>query len=543
MADTQILFGDDARNRVLAGVRKMADALRVTLGPRSRSVLIGKSWGPPEVCDDGETIAKQINLPDPVENLGAQMLKQAATRTGDAVGDGTTTSTVLAHTLFAEGMRNVVAGASAVGIRAGFELGSKAAIEALKALARPVTTHEEKAHVATVSAHGDAVIGEMVAEAVDHAGGDGVVSVEESKSTDTTLEIVEGMRFDRGFISPYFVTDPEKMEAVLIDPFILLHDKKISLMADLLPLLEQLVQGGRALLIVAEDVDGEALATLVVNKLRGALAVVAAKAPGFGDRRRATLQDIAVLTGGEVAAEELGTKLGTMDLERLGTARRVVVTKDHTTIIGGAGKQEAMKGRCDQIRREIDESTSDYDRKNLQERLAKLMGGVAVIRVGAPTEAEMKSRRGAYDDAINACQAAVAEGIVPGGGVAYIRVIGAVERLAETAEGDRRAGLKIVANALTAPTRQIALNSNCDPGVVVERIAAGADAYGFDAITEKYLNLDEAGIMDAVKVVRSALENAVSVAGTLLLAEVTLTDIPEPSNRELTVSDGVGPER
>ncbi len=527
MADTQLLFGDEARGKVLAGVTKMAEALRVTLGPRSRSVLIGKSWGVPSVCDDGVTIAKQINLPDPVEDLGAKMLRQAAERTGDAVGDGTTTSTVLAHALFSEGLRNVVAGASAIEIKRAFDLGAKTATEALRALARPVKTHIEKAQVAAVSAHGDEEIGNMVAEAIDRVGGEGVVSVEEAKTTDTTLEVVEGMRFDRGFISPYFVTDPEKMTAVLDSPLILLCDRKIGTMQDMLPVLERIAKAGRSLLIIAEDVDGEALATLVVNKLRGTLSALAVKAPGFGDRRKAMLQDIAVLTKGQLIAEELGFKLDKVDLELLGSAERVIADKDATTIVGGAGDRDAIEARCEQIRTQIEDTTSDYDREKLQERLAKLAGGVAVIRVGAPTESEMKQRKEAFDDAISSCQAAVAEGIVAGGGVALLRAVEAVEAQAETLEGDARTGLKILAHALEAPARQIARNSNVDPGVVVERVRSGTGGFGFNAAADQYGDLDEAGIIDPLKVVRVALENAVSVAGTLLLAEATLTEIPE----------------
>jgi chaperonin GroEL len=527
MADTKLLFGDEARNKVLAGVTKLADALRMTLGPRARSVLIGKSWGVPEVCDDGVTIARQIKLPDPVEDLGAQMLRQAAVRTGDAVGDGTTTSTLLAHFLFAEGLRNVVAGASAIELQRGMDRGARAAIEVLRRLARPVTSKEEKAQIAAVSAHGDPQIGEMVAEAIERVGSDGVVSVEEARTTETSLEVVEGMRFDRGYISPYFVTNTEKMEAHLDNPLILLSDSKIANMAELLPVLERLAKAGRALVIIAEDVDGEALATLVVNKLRGTFSAVAVKAPGFGDRRKAMLEDIAVLTGGEVVAKELGVTLDSVDLERLGEATRVIVAKDTTTIVGGAGDPDAIHARCELLRRQIEDTSSEYDKEKLQERLAKLAGGVAVIRVGAPTESELKRHKEAYDDAISSCQAAVAEGIVPGGGVAFLRAVDEVEALADEYEGDYRAGLKIIARALEVPTRQIAANSNLDAGVVVERIRSQGGAFGFNAATEEYGDLVEEGIIDPLEVVRVALESAVSVAGTLLLAEATCTEIPE----------------
>jgi chaperonin GroEL len=527
MSYTQILFRDEARAKVLAGAAKLADAVRVTLGPKAKAVLIERKWGTPQVCDDGVTIAKLVNLQDPEENLGARMMREAAVRTGDAVGDGTTTSALLAHAIFAEGLRNVVAGASAIDLRRGLARGLAAAVEALRALSRPVASSKEKAQIATVSAHNDATIGALVAEALEKVGSEGIVSVEEAKATETSLEIVEGMQFDRGYLSPYFVTDPEKMEAVLEQPLILLHEKRIAAMKDLVPVLEEVVKAGRSLLIVAEEVEGEALATLVVNKLRGALACAAVKAPGFGDRRKAMLEDIALLTGGAVIAEELGLKLSSITPKDLGQAKRVVIDKDATTIIGGAGQKSAIEGRCAELRRQIEDSTSDYDREKLEERLAKLSGGVALIRVGAPSETEMKNRKDAFDDAISSTKAAVAEGVVPGGGLSLLRVLGAVEREEAKCEGDERTGVRVLAHALEAPARQIGVNSGHDGGVVVDRLRHGSGAFGFDARTGEYKDLVEAGIIDPTKVVRLGLENAVSVASTLLLAEATLTEIEE----------------
>ncbi len=480
-------------------------------------------------CNDGVTIAKEVELRDPEENLAARMLRQAAERTGDAVGDGTTTSTVLAHAVFAEGLRNVVAGASAVELKRGLERGLRAAVDALRAVSRPVASRREKAQVATISAHNDAAIGELVADAVEKVGAEGVVSVEEAKATETTVEVVEGMQFDRGYLSPYFVTDAERMECVLEEPFLLLCDRRISVMKDLIPLLEHVVRVARPLLVVADDVEAEALATLVVNKIRGALACAAVKAPGFGDRRRAMLEDVAILTGGRVISEELGVKLENVTPTDLGGARRVVVDRDTTTIIGGAGDRTAIAGRVAQLRREIAKTTGDYDREKLQERLAKLVGGVAVIRVGAPSEAEMKSRKEAIEDAISATRAAIAEGIVPGGGLALLRAIDAVEREEAACEGDERTGLRILRRALEAPTRQIAENSGFDGGVIVDRMRHGTGSFGFDAARGAWVDLVEAGIIDPTKVVRVGLENAVSVASVLLLTEATLTEAPEPA--------------
>ena len=528
MAHKQVLFRSAAREKILRGATQLSDAIRVTLGPRSKSVLIEKKWGVPIVCNDGVTIAKEFDIKDPEENLGARMLRQAAEKTGDMVGDGTSTATILAHAILADGVRNVVAGASAVEIKRGLDRGTKRAVEALRALSRPVTTRKEKAQIAAISAHNDLAIGELVADATDKVGNDGVITVEESKTTETVLDVVEGMQFDRGFQSPYFVSNPEKMEAVLEDCLVLLSDRKISALKDMIPLLEEVAKAAKPLLVIAEDIEGEALATLIVNHLRGALKSCAVKAPGFGDRRKAMLQDIAALTGGQVIAEELGLNLEHATVEQLGRAKRVVANKDTTTIIGGGGDRKQIDARIGEIRREIEKATSDYDREKLQERLAKLSGGVAVIRVGAPAEAEMKSKKEALDDAISATKAAVAEGIVPGGGLALLRCIDAVAQEEAKCEGDERTGVQILKHALEAPTRQIAENSAVDGGVVVARMSDGKGNYGFDAACNKYVDLVESGIIDPTKVVRVALENAVSVASVLLLTEATMTEIPEP---------------
>ena len=533
MAHTQLLFRAAAREKVLRGATVMADAVRVTLGPQAKSVLIERKYGKPLICDDGVTIAKEIDLADPEENLGAQTLREAAERTGDAVGDGTTTATLLAHAIFAEGVRNVAAGASAIDLKRGLDRACAAAVVALRGLSRPVTTRKEKAQIGTISAHGETAIGELVADAVERVGSEGVVSVEEAKGTETTLEVVEGMQFDRGYLSAYFVTDPENMQAVLEDPLVLLCDKRITNMKDLLPLLEQVAQSGRPLLIVAEEVEGEALATLVVNKLRGTLRGCAVKAPGFGDRRKAMLQDIGILTGGQVVSDELGRTLEGLTVDDLGKAKRIVVDRETTTIVGGGGEKGAIEGRCGELRRQIEKTTSDYDREKLQERLAKLAGGVAVIHVGAPSETELKRRREAFDDAIAATRAALAEGIVPGAGLSYLRVIAAADGAAAQCDGDERTGALMLKRALEVPTRQIAENSGTDGGVVVDRMRASTNGTGFDAARGRYVDLVEAGIIDPTKVVRTALENAVSVAGSLLMTEATLTEIPEhePADR------------
>jgi len=527
MAYKQLLFQSEAREKILRGAAALADAVRVTLGPRSKCVLIGRKWGAPIVCNDGVTIAKEIELKDPEENLGARMLREAAEKTGDVVGDGTSTATILAHAIFAEGLRNVVAGASAIDIKRGLDRGLRVAVEYLKSLSRPVQSRRERAQVAAISAHNDTSIGELVADAVEKVGPDGVISVEEAKTTETTLEVVEGMQFDRGYISPYFVTDPERMECVLEEAMILLHEKRISNMKNLLPILEHVVKLGRPLLIVAEDVEAEALATLVVNRIRGTLACAAVKAPGFGDRRKAMLEDMAILTGGQVVAEELGIQLEHLEPKELGRATRIVIDRDNTTIIGGGGDKAAITGRIEQIRRQIEETTSDYDKEKLRERLAKLAGGVAVVRVGAPSEAEMKSRKEAFDDAISATKAATAEGIVPGGGLALLRAIEVVDREEAQCDGDERTGLRILKHALETPTRQIAANSGVDGGVVVDRMRTGTGNSGFDAARNTYVDLVETGIIDPTKVVRIALENAVSIASVLLLTEATLTEVPE----------------
>ena len=540
MSVKQVLFRAAAREKVLRGTAQLADAVRLTLGPKSKSVLIQKKWGAPIVCNDGVTIAKEMELEDPEENLGAQMLRQAAERTGDAVGDGTSTATVLAQAIFADGVRNVAAGASAIDLKRGLDRALEAAVGALRTLARPVSSRLEKAQVATISAHNDPAIGELVADAMEKVGGDGVITVEESKTTETALEVVEGLQYDRGYMSPYFVTDPAAMEAVLDEPYILIADRKLNLMKDLIPLLEAVAKSGRPVLFIAEDVEGEALATLIVNQIRGVLKSAATKAPGFGDRRKALLGDIAALTGGQVISEELGMKLEDVQLAQLGRARRVVVDKDTTTIIGGQGDRKAIEGRIQMIRHELEKTTSDYDKEKLQERLAKLSGGVAVIRVGAPSESEMKARKDALDDAISSTKAAVAEGIVPGGGLALLRATPAVQALESACEGDERTGVQILRRALEAPARQIAENSAADGGVVVDRMQQGSGSTGFDAARKTYVDLMEAGIIDPVKVVRIALQNAVSVASVLLLTEATMTEKPEKPEAHAAGGGGEG---
>jgi chaperonin GroEL len=527
MAHTKLLFRSQAREKVLRGASTLADAVRITLGPKSRCVLIEQKWGAPLVCNDGVTIAKAIELEDPDEALGARLLREAAERTGALVGDGTTTSTVLAFAILAGGTRNVASGASAIDLRRGFDRALKAAVEALRRQSRPVTTRREKAQVATISAHNDATIGDLVAEALDRVGREGAITVEEARGTETSLDVVEGMQFDRGYLSPYFVTDPARMETVLEEPLVLLSDRRISAVKDLLPLLEQAAKAGKALLIVAEEVDGEALATLVLNKLRGVLSCAAVKAPGYGDRRRALLDDVATVTGGQVIAQELGVKLEHVGPEHLGRARRVIVGKDATTVVGGGGTAEAVRARCEDLRRQIADATSTYDREKLEARLATLSGGVAIVHAGAGSEAEMKSRKEAFEDAISATKAALAEGVVPGAGLALLRCIEAVEAAAGEAGGDERTGVQIVRHALETPARQIADNSGLDDGVVVARMRGGSGNDGLDAASGRFVDLIEAGIIDATKVVRVALENAVSVAGMLLLAEATLTQVPE----------------
>ncbi len=527
MTAKQVLFRSQAREKVLRGAAQLADAVRITLGPKSKSVLIQKKWGAPIVCNDGVTIAKEMELADPEENLGAQMLRQAAEKTGDLVGDGTSTATILAHAIFSEGVRNVAAGASAIDLKRGLDRGLEAAVGSLKSQSRPVGSRKEKAQVATISAHNDPTIGELVANAMEKVGGDGVITVEESKTTETTLDVVEGLQFDRGYLSPYFVSDTNTMEAVLEEPYILICDRKLNMLKDMLPLLEQVAKSGRPILFIAEDIEGEALATLIVNQIRRVLGSVAVKAPGFGDRRKALLQDIATLTGGQLISEDFGVRLESIQLGQLGRAKRVVVDKDNTTIIGGAGDKAEIAGRIQMIRKEIEKTTSDYDREKLEERLAKLSGGVAVIRVGAPSESEMKAKKDALDDAISSTKAAVAEGIVAGGGLALLRATSALATIEAELTGDERTGVQILRRALESPTRQIADNSAADGGVVVDRMLNSTGNLGFDASRKQFVDLFESGIVDPVKVVRTALENAVSVAGVLLLTEATMTEIPE----------------
>lgn len=526
MTAKHLLFRDDARAKILSGAGQLADAVRVTLGPKSKSVLIQRRWGVPLVCNDGVTIARETELEDAQADLGARMLRQAAEKTGEAVGDGTSTATVLAYAILADGIRNVVAGASAIDLKRGLDRAQRRVLEGLRELARPVQSRLERAQVATLSAHNDPVIGELVAEAMDRIGADGVITVEESRTTETVLDVVEGMRFDRGWLSPYFVSSPERMEAVLEDAHVLLSDRKIGSLAELLPLLEQLAKSGRPLLVVAEDVEGEALATLIVNQLRAVLRSCAVKAPGYGEHRRELLQDLAVLTGAQVISSDLGLKLEDASLAQLGRVRRVVVAKDSTTLIGGGGDRAAVQSRITQLRDARVQASSDYDREKLDARIARLAGGVAVVRVGAPSESEMKARKDALEDAIAATKAAVAEGIVPGGGLALLRTLPLVAADLEVLEGDERTGMQILMRALEAPARAIAENSAVDPGVVVARLLEASGSFGFDAARNRYGDLMDAGIVDPTKVVRIALENAVSVASLLLLTEATMTEIP-----------------
>ena len=509
----------------MKGVNTLADAVRVTLGPKGRNVILEKSFGSPTVTKDGVTVAKEVELKDKFENMGAQMVKEVASKTSDVAGDGTTTATVLAQAIYQQGCKVVASGANPMEVKRGIEKAVAKAVEELKKLSKPTQDRNEIAQVGTISANGDEFIGNLIAEAMDKVGKEGVITVEEAKSMETTLDVVEGMQFDRGYLSPYFVTDPEKMEVVLDEPYILFNEKKISGMKDLLPVLEKVAQSGRPILIVAEDVEGEALATLVVNKLRGTLKCAAVKAPGFGDRRKAMLQDMAILTGGQVVAEELGIKLENVRLTDLGTCKKVRIDKDNTTIIEGAGSSEAIEGRIKQIRAQIEETTSDYDREKLQERLAKLAGGVAVLRVGAATESEMKEKKARVEDALNATKAAVEEGVVPGGGVPLIRLIPKLDEL--KVEGDQKVGVNIVKRALEEPLRQIAGNAGWEGSIVVEKVKAGQGAFGFDAAKEEFCDLVKAGIIDPTKVVRCALQNAASVGSLLLTTEALVAEIPE----------------
>ncbi len=525
MAAKQIIYNTVARGKILEGVDILANAVKVTLGPKGRNVLIEKSFGGPTVTKDGVTVAKEIELEDKFLNMGAQMVREVASKTSDVAGDGTTTATILAQAIAHEGARLVAAGHNPMALKRGIEKAVEKAVEALRSMSNPTKDQKEIAQVGTISANNDSAIGNIIAEAMSKVGKEGVITVEEAKGMETTLDIVEGMQFDRGYISPYFVTDPEKMEAVLEDAYILCHEKKISSMKDLLPILEAIAKMGKPLLIIAEDVEGEALATLVVNKLRGTLKVCAVKAPGFGDRRKAMLQDIAILTGGQVVSEDLGVKLENVTVNDLGSAKRIVIDKDNTTIVDGVGAKSAIEARVKQIRTQIEETTSDYDREKLQERLAKLVGGVAVIRVGAATETEMKEKKARVEDALNATRAAVEEGIVPGGGVALLRCQKALDGL--DVEGEERFGLQIVRKALEEPLRQIACNAGQEGSVVVEKVKESQGPHGFNAETEAYEDLIAAGVIDPTKVVRFALQNAASVAGLLLTTEAMVAEKPE----------------
>ena len=531
-------FSSTARDKLKKGVDKLADAVKITLGPKGRNVVIDKKWGSPTVTKDGVTVAKEIELEDNFENMGAQMVKEVASKTSDIAGDGTTTATILAQAIYREGLKNVTAGANPMALQRGIKLAVDQVIESLKTLSKDVPGKKEIAQVGTISANNDATIGELIAEAMEKVGKDGVITVEEAKTTETNLDIVEGMQFDRGYLSPYFVTDAEAMEAVLEDCQILIHDKKISSMKDLLPVLEKTAQLGKPLLIVSEDVDGEALATLVVNKLRGTLKVCAVKAPGFGDRRKAMLDDIAVLTGGKVISEELGFKLENTVLSDLGSAKRVTIDKDDTTIVEGGGKSDDIKGRISQIRRQIDDTTSDYDREKLQERLAKLAGGVAVINVGAATETEMKERKARVEDALHATRAAVEEGIVAGGGVAFVRSLKALDGV--KSDGDETIGVSIVRRALEEPIRLIAENAGAEGSIVFNKVKEQNAAFGYNAQTNTYEDLIQAGVIDPTKVTRIALENAASIASLLLTTEAVITDKPEEKPAAPPAPGGMG---
>jgi chaperonin GroEL len=525
MPAKMVKFAEEAREKVLHGVTVLADAVTVTLGPKGRNVVLEKSFGAPTVTKDGVTVAKEIELEDKFENMGAQMVKEVASKTSDVAGDGTTTATVLGRAIYTEGMKMVAAGHDPMTLKRGIDRAVDAVVGELKQLSKQTKDRKEIAQVGTISANNDSTIGEFIADAMEKVGKEGVITVEEAKSLETQLEVVEGMQFDRGYLSPYFVTDPERMEAKLEDAYILIHEKKISVMKDLLPVLESIAKTGKPLLLVAEDIEGEALATLVVNKIRGTLQCVAVKAPGFGDRRKAMLEDIAILTGGKCIAEELGVKLENVTLQDLGRAKRIVVDKDNTTIVDGAGKKADIEGRIKQIRAQIDETTSDYDREKLQERLAKLVGGVAVIRVGAATEVEMKEKKARVEDALHATRAAVEEGVVPGGGVALIRASSALEGL--RANEEEKFGINIVRKALDEPARWIAQNAGHEGSVVIDKIRSNKGAYGFNAATEEFEDLMKAGIIDPTKVVRSALQNAASVAGLLLTTECLVAEKPE----------------
>ncbi len=539
MAAKQLQFDENARHTLLRGVEKLAKAVKATLGPSGRNVILDKKFGSPTITKDGVTVAKEIELEDPYENMGAQLVREVASKTSDVAGDGTTTATILAESIYREGLRNVTAGANPTSLQRGIMKGVEAIVEDLKKLSKKVSDRTEIAQVATVSANWDKTIGEIIADAMDKVGKDGTITVEEAKSIETTLDVVEGMQFDKGYLSPYFVTNAEAMEAVLENAYILIYEKKISSLKDLLPLLEKVAKAGRPLLIISEDVEGEALATLVVNKLRGTLQVCAVKAPGFGDRRKAMLEDIAVLTGGRLISEDLGIKLENIKLEDLGKAKRVTVDKENTTIVEGEGKKADIQGRVAQIRRQIEETTSDYDREKLQERLAKLAGGVAVVNVGAATETEMKEKKARVEDALHATRAAVEEGIVPGGGVALLRAQKALDNI-KGLEGDEKVGVAIVRRAIEEPTRQLADNAGREGALVVEEIKKRKGNEGYDVANDEYTDLVKAGIVDPTKVTRSALQNAASIAGLLLTTEALVTEIPEKEKTPPMPPGGMG---
>jgi chaperonin GroEL len=525
MAAKQIIYSENARGAILRGVNQLADAVKATLGPKGRNAILDKKFGAPTITKDGVTVAKEVELKDPYENMGAQLLREVASKTSDVAGDGTTTATVLAQAIYREGIKNITAGGNPMEIKRGIDKAVDVVVDELKKHSKPCKAKKEISQIGTISANNDATIGDLIAEAMEKVGKDGVITVEEAKSMSTSLDVVEGMQFDRGYISPYFITDAERMEASLEDVFLLINEKKISNMKDLLPLLEQVAKLGRPLVLIAEDVEGEALATLVVNKLRGTLNVAAVKAPGFGDRRKAMLEDIATLTGGQVISEDLGLKLENVKLTDLGRAKRVTIDKDNTTIVEGHGDEKKIQGRVKQIKSQIEETTSDYDREKLQERLAKIVGGVAVINVGASTEIEMKEKKARVEDALHATKAAVEEGIVPGGGVALLRCVAALEKL--TLPHDQQVGVTIVKRALEEPIRQIAENAGMEGSVVVDRVKKEAATVGFDAAAEKYVDMLEAGIIDPTKVTRCALQHAASVAGLMLTTEVMVSEIPE----------------
>ena len=525
MPAKQLKFSEEARHAVLVGVEKLSAAVKVTLGPKGRNVVLDKKWGAPTITKDGVTVAKEVELEEPYENMGAQMVKEVASKTSDVAGDGTTTATILAEAIYREGLKNVTAGRNPMDLKRGVEKAVSAVVESLQKQSKSVKDQKEISQVATISANSDAAIGDIIADAMDKVGKDGTITVEEAKGMETTLDVVEGMQFDKGYLSPYFITDPERQECVLEDAYVLIHEKKISNLKDLLPLLENVAKSGKPLLVIAEDVEGEALATLVVNKLRGTLTCASVKAPGFGDRRKAMLEDIAILTGGRSISEEMGIKLENLKLEDLGRAKRIVIDKDNTTIVEGAGKTSDINGRVNQIRMQIEDTTSDYDREKLQERLAKLAGGVAVINVGAATETEMKEKKARVEDALHATRAAVEEGIIPGGGVALLRSVPAVDKL--ELEGDEAVGALIVKRALEEPSRQLADNAGLEGSVVVERLKSEKGSKGFDVANEEYIDMFKAGIMDPTKVTRTALQNASSIASLLLTTEALVTEVPE----------------